>query len=220
LLACVWSLWTYQRNVIWSDAVVMWEDNVEKSPAKARVHANLGSAYLASGRAVEARRAFEKAMAIDPSLVEAVTALANVHIDHTKEWSEAQRLLGEVVQRAPDYAPAYVSLGVMSLRGGDLSRAAQLFEKVLELDQRNQAALYNLGAVHFNRKDYSAAVSVLEEGTSYWPANAGMHALLGAALVEMGASGKALGPLHRALALEPKNPMATRYLAKVGESVP
>ena len=220
LLAGVWSHWTYQRNVVWSDPVALWEDNVEKSPAKARVHANMGSAYLSSGRPAEARRAFEKATELDPSLVEAVTSLANLHIDHTKQWSEAQRLLDEVEKRAPDYAPAYVSLGVMSLRRGDLPRAAELFEKALDLDERNQAALYNLGAVHFNRKDYPAAVAVLEEGASYWPANAGMHALLGAALVEMGAYGEALEPLHRSLALDPANPMATRYLAKVGESAP
>jgi len=220
LLAGVWSHWTYQRNTVWSDPVALWEDNVAKSPAKARVHANLGSAYLSSGRPAEARRAFEKATELDPSLVGAVTSLANLHIDHEREWSEAQRLLDEVEKRAPDYAPAYVSLGVMSLRRGDLPRAAELFEKALDLDERNQAALYNLGAVHFNRKDYAAAVAVLEEGASYWPANAGMQALLGAALVEMGAYREALEPLHRSLALDPANPMATRYLARVGESAP
>jgi tetratricopeptide (TPR) repeat protein len=218
LLAGLWSLWTYQRNVVWSDPVALWEDNVQKSPAKARVHANLGSAYLSSGRPAEAQSAFEKAAELDPSLVAALTSLANLHIDHTREWSEARRLLDEVGKRAPDYAPAYVSLGVMSLRGGDLPKAAELFEKALDLDERNQAALYNLGAVHFNRKDYAAARTVLEEGASYWPANAEMHALLGAALVEMGAYREALEPLHRSLALDPANPMATRYLAKVEES--
>ncbi|HEY7816586.1 MAG TPA: tetratricopeptide repeat protein, partial [Vicinamibacteria bacterium] len=217
LLAGVWSLWTYQRNGVWADPVALWEDNVEKSPGKARVHANLGSAYLVNGRPADARRAFEKAIELDPSLVEAVTSLANLHIDHTKEWSEAERLLDEVLKRSPDYAPAYVSLGVMSLRRGELPRAAELFEKALALDGRDEAALYNLGAVHFNRKDYPAAVAVLEEGRSYWPANAAMHALLGAALVEMGASEKALEPLREALALDPANPMATRYLARAEE---
>jgi tetratricopeptide (TPR) repeat protein len=220
LLACVWSLWTYQRNVVWADAVAMWEDNVEKSPSKARVHANLGSAYLASAGPVEAQQAFERALELDPSLVEAATALANVHIDSTKDWSEARRLLDEVIRREPDYAPAYVSLGVMSLRGEELSRAAQLFEKALELDPRNQEALYNLGAVHFNEKDYPAAVAVLEDGVSFWPANAGMHALLGAALVEAGAPGKAVEVLQRALALDPENSMAGQYLARAGKSAP
>jgi protein O-mannosyl-transferase len=220
VLAGLWSYWTYQRNVVWRDPVALWEDNVEKSPAKARVHANLGSAYLASRRPADAQRAFEKATELDPSLVEALTSLANLHIDHTGKWSEAERLLDEVEKRAPDYAPAYVSLGVMSLRRGELPRAAELFEKALDLDERNEAALYNLGAIHFNRKDYAAAVAVLEEGASYWPANAGMHALLGAALAERGRYGEALMSLHRALALDPANPMATRYLAKVRESAP
>jgi tetratricopeptide (TPR) repeat protein len=215
LLAGVFSLWTYQRNRVWGDAVALWEDNVQKSPEKARVHGNLGSAYLASGRPAEARRAFEKAIELDPSLVAVLTSLANLHIDHTQEWSEAGRLLDEVLERAPDYAPAYVSLGVISLRRGELSTAAGLFEKALDLDERDQAALYNLGAVHFNRKDYAAAAAVLEEGASYWPANAGMHALRGAALVEMGRGEEALESLHRALALDPANPMAKRYRTRV-----
>lgn len=220
LVASVSSYWTYQRNVVWSDPVALWEDNVRKSPAKARVHANLGSAYLASGRPAEAQAAFERAIELEPSLVEAMTSLADLHIDHTSQRSEARRLIDEVLERKPGYAPAYVSLGVMSLRAGDLPRAAALFEKALELDERNRAAFYNLGAVRFNQKDHAGAVFVLEEGVYYWPADARMHALLGASLVEMGAEAEALPPLRRALALDPANAMAARYLAEAEEQMP
>ena len=220
LLACVFCYWTYQRNIVWSDPVALWEDNVEKSPGKARVHANLGNAYLARGQHVEARMAFEKAIELDPSMVRAYTSLANVHIDYTKQWSEATRLLDEVLERAPEYVPAHVGLGVMRLRLGDFPRAGEIFEKALELDETNQAALYNFGAVHFNLNDYAKAIVILEKGTYYWPANARMHALLGAAFAKMGAHERAEISLQQSLALEPDNALAMQYLEKVTELEP
>lgn len=38
-------LFTYQRNVLYRNAVLLWSDTVEKSPHKARPHNNLGHAY-------------------------------------------------------------------------------------------------------------------------------------------------------------------------------
>jgi hypothetical protein len=37
---------TYQRNELYRDPVLLWSDTVEKSPQKARPHNNLGHAYL------------------------------------------------------------------------------------------------------------------------------------------------------------------------------
>jgi hypothetical protein len=36
---------TYVRNMVWKDAVTLWEDTVSKSPGKAKSHNNLGRAY-------------------------------------------------------------------------------------------------------------------------------------------------------------------------------
>jgi Tfp pilus assembly protein PilF len=216
LLACVWSYWTYQRNTVWADPVRLWEDNASKAPAKARVHANLGAAYAAAGQSREAEHAFEKALELDPAHLGAATSLANLHIDVTEQWSDAERILADVLTRAPGYVPAHVGLGVIRLRTGELEGAVDRFQRALALEPSHQAALYNLGAAYFNMGRYAAAVSSLEDGVSYWPVDARMHALLGAALVELGDGTRARGFLERALELEPDDAMAKRYLSEPG----
>jgi len=41
---------TLLRNDVWRNPVSLWEDNVAKAPGRARVHGNLGKAYLDKGR--------------------------------------------------------------------------------------------------------------------------------------------------------------------------
>jgi len=220
LFACVGSYWTYQRNVVWADPVLLWEDSASKAPEKPRVQVNLGAAYAARGRYQDGKRAFERALELDPAHVGAATSLANLHIDATGRWSEAERILDEVLTRAPRYVPAHVGLGVIRLRTGDLAGAADRFQMALALEPSSQAALFSLGSAYFNMKRYQDAVRSLEEGVSYWPADPRMHALLGAALVELGDDPRARGSLQRSLALDPENAMARRYLAGLSARSP
>jgi len=48
LVILVFSYWTHERNRIWHDPVTLWEDNVKKSPNRARVRGNLGHFNLAA----------------------------------------------------------------------------------------------------------------------------------------------------------------------------
>ncbi|MBU1215479.1 MAG: hypothetical protein KKA63_09615 [Gammaproteobacteria bacterium] len=73
LLAC--ALLTIQRNQDYRSEIALWEDTVQKSPNKARVHNNLGHAYLLAGRNDEARREFVLALTIDPQQAEALANL-------------------------------------------------------------------------------------------------------------------------------------------------
>lgn len=54
----------YQRNKVWQTRVLLWEDAARKSPMKARPHNNLGNAYMARGRYLEAAEEYKKALAI------------------------------------------------------------------------------------------------------------------------------------------------------------
>ncbi|MBU0621482.1 MAG: hypothetical protein KJ795_06525 [Gammaproteobacteria bacterium] len=69
LLACA-SL-TVLRNQDYSSEIALWQDTARKSPDKARVHNNLGHAYLLAQRHEEARREFITAMKLDPYLHQA-----------------------------------------------------------------------------------------------------------------------------------------------------
>jgi hypothetical protein len=57
---------TVARNAIYSDPVVFWTDAVNKSPAKARPHVNLGHAYVLVGDLPRATDQFRIALKLDP----------------------------------------------------------------------------------------------------------------------------------------------------------
>jgi len=69
---CSWcAVLTAVRNRDYQSEVALWEQTATVSPAKARVYNNLGYAYAAAGQAVEARKAYETAMRLDPGLAKA-----------------------------------------------------------------------------------------------------------------------------------------------------
>ncbi len=60
---------TMARNRVYASEVLLWEDAVKKSPAKARVHNNLGYAYYLSGNLEKAREAYTRALDLNPRSV-------------------------------------------------------------------------------------------------------------------------------------------------------
>jgi arylsulfatase A-like enzyme/Tfp pilus assembly protein PilF len=78
-------------------------------------------------------------------------------------------LLEAVVAAHPDYAEAYNSLGVASMRAGRHDRARAAFRKVLELDPTSAKAYENLGADELAVRELAAAVADLQRALELDP---------------------------------------------------
>ena len=65
------ALLTAQRNLDYRSEITLWQTTAQRSPNKARVHNNLGYAWLLAGNKDEARREFERALQLDPQHMEA-----------------------------------------------------------------------------------------------------------------------------------------------------
>jgi tetratricopeptide (TPR) repeat protein len=59
--------YTYQRNFVWSDPVVLWEDTASKSPRLWRVQFQLAQAYYERGDCKRALPSYEAAAKLDSS---------------------------------------------------------------------------------------------------------------------------------------------------------
>ena len=169
---------TYSRNLVWRDPVTLWEDNVAKAEGKARVHGNLGKAYLDAGRYEEAAREFRRMIELDPTFAGAYNNLAVIYIDHLKDYDKADKYIAASLELFPDYPAGYVNRGVICLNTRRLRPAIENFEKALELDPSNLLAHYNLGACYINLGELERAEEYLRRGMSFWPKDNRFHILL------------------------------------------
>jgi len=74
--------WTYQRNLLYQDPLLLWSDAVKKSPNKARPHNNLGYAYSLHGDWDRAIDEFRTAARLDPDFILAQQNLRDAYLRH------------------------------------------------------------------------------------------------------------------------------------------
>ena len=183
LIIIFFSTLTFRRNLIWRDPITLWEDNVVKAEGKARLHGNLGKAYLdiaqgyhregqpeeASPYFDKAKKEFKEVIRLDPTFTSAYNNLAVICIDQKKDYAEAIHYLQASLSMFPDYPAGYLNLGVILLNSRQIQPAIKNFRKVLELDPKNLLAHYNLGACYLNLNKPEQAEKYLRRGLDYWP---------------------------------------------------
>ena len=73
---------TYQRNLLYQDRLLLWSDAVTKSPNKARPHNNLGYAYALRDDWDRAIEEFRIAARLDPDFILAQQNLRDAYLHH------------------------------------------------------------------------------------------------------------------------------------------
>jgi tetratricopeptide (TPR) repeat protein len=73
-------LFTYQRNQLYQDRLLLWSDAVRKSPNKARPHNNLGYAYALRDDWDRAIDEFRAAARLDPDFIIAQQNLRDAYL--------------------------------------------------------------------------------------------------------------------------------------------
>lgn len=135
----------------------------------------------------EARRAFERALALDPNYAAAYAGMAFTRYEQVASgWTEffdetladAERLASKALALDPSLAEGYIVLGAVSLQRGDYDRAIHELNRALELN----------------------------------PSHALGHALRGGVLMWAGRAAEAIGALETALTFDPSSPIAAMNL--------
>jgi tetratricopeptide (TPR) repeat protein len=180
-VAVLMVVWSADRARLWADPILLFEDNARKAKAKARVHNYLGQAYLAGGRALEAKAAFERTLALDPGYVAALNSLAFVHLNSLGDAAAARRLLETALERDPKAGFALsMNLGILSLRLQDYPAAARHFEHAAALEPEDPNPAYHLASSYLRAGDHARAAEVVRDAQSRWPADRRFRELLAA----------------------------------------
>ncbi len=139
------TLWHTRREAALWDAIALFEQAVAGDPNFAQAYAGLALSYAIIGNYSNripysaslalARDFAERALALDPSLPEAYTALSNVAVTEVRR-DTAAALLDRAIALRPSFATAHQWRGNLLMTSGDLAGGLASHETATELDPR------------------------------------------------------------------------------------
>ena len=149
------SLFTYERNEVWSSRVTFWSDNLEKTPANPRVHNNLGFALVTENKLQQAEHHFLEAVRLDPEYDETHSNLGALY-QRLGEFEKAHYHLKEAIRLDPEETPLF-NLGVLMHQQGEQDEALAYYRIVLMLNRQHAPALNNSGVILLQRRAFKQA---------------------------------------------------------------
>ena len=115
----------------------------ELAGVDSHLHEDLGLAHLRLGETRQARRAYERALALRPDAWGAIVQLARIDLGEGATDAARDRAAGVVVDGI-DVAEIAYNLGVLRERVGEGDRAGEAYLRALELDDELHDARFNL----------------------------------------------------------------------------
>lgn len=104
---------------------------------------------------------YEKAINSSKEKVDLKMKLAEVYVE-SPEPMKGILMLREIVDSIPDYIPAIMRLGRLSLQTGQYDKAVERFDKVLEIDPVNTEAMYFLALTNEGLGNIDEAIRLME----------------------------------------------------------
>ncbi|HHL39461.1 MAG TPA: tetratricopeptide repeat protein [Deltaproteobacteria bacterium] len=193
------SVLTYQRNLVWTDALAFWADGAARAPALAKPRINLAIELMRLGRYDEAVVELEKAKRSEPRYLDIYYNLGISHVNRRdyrsalREFNRALEVL-EVLKEGHYFAAASLEyemiinsyLGNLYVRLGEPERALAHFERALAIKADNNAARYNYAVALDMLGRYEDAAAQLRILLGSDPSDSGARAYLDALLSRIG----------------------------------
>ena len=85
--------------------------------------------------------------------------------------NECERVLLQIIQREPDYVPAYSDLAELHLRHNRPDEAQQCLAAGLSRSRQDPVLLNNMGMCHVLKEDHAAALALFTQATAVAPRN-------------------------------------------------
>lgn len=162
-------------------ALTLFEQALVLDPDYAMAHAGLGSAYLlmastAMLRPLQvdeampmARRAAERALALDENLAEAWAVLGRVKMEYDWDWEGAEADLAHALALNPSSVEALATFGQFLSAMGRHDEAIEVMEQARGLDPRRVETLQHLGIAYWMAGDADRALGVVKESLALAP---------------------------------------------------
>ncbi len=198
-------------------AIVQFQQSIERDPNFALGHAGLADSYIAltfynfaapHESMPKAKESAIKALALDNTVAEAHASLAHVLMNYDWNWSAAEKEFKRSIELKPDYATAHEWYAIHYLTAtGRLKEAVQEMKKALELEPASLVMNTFMGATLCYAGRYDEAIDQCRRTVEMDPNFAVAHWHLGLAYEQKQVFDAAIEEFQKAISLSGGSPL-------------
>jgi TolB-like protein/Tfp pilus assembly protein PilF len=164
--------WTRQTESSLLQSIDLYQQAIARDPNYALAYAGLADSHAVLGvfgmrapRDVypDARRAVEKALAIDPDLAAAHSALGHIMVQYDHDWEGAAHEYARAKQLDPSLALTYHRRSILYAVQGDTDRALAESVRARELEPLWLAPRAFTGHILYYARRYDEGITILEQ---------------------------------------------------------
>ena len=194
---------------------------LQVAPYYPTAYIELGHTEALLGKREEAERLYRHATEMDPSNPRPPRELGILLLGEGK-LGPADDLLRQALKLDPADVFALNALGEAAARQQHYEEAVAILQRALEVahDSQGVPVRLNLGFVYLQLRRFPEVERLMRETIQLVPREPQAYALLGAARLQSGDSAGAREAFRRALALDPRNPMALQGAQAMGLAFP
>ena len=165
----------------------------------------LGRVYEILGRVDRAIEEMNILMEIDPQSVDLMIYLARLY-SLNDQPEETIRLIKKAVKMEQGNDTLYHSLALAYISVGQFDQAINEMQKAIAINENKDSYYFELGALLERTGEFELAIQNIKRSIELNPMHSNAHNFLGYIYAIQGKSlDKALGHLHKALSIQPKN---------------
>ncbi|MCB1822794.1 MAG: tetratricopeptide repeat protein, partial [Candidatus Competibacteraceae bacterium] len=188
------------------------DELTRKFPKSAAVFELTGILHLKKKDPTSARRAFERALELEPQSYEALNGLVMLDLAEKKPQAAVARV-GERLRKAPNNPQLLVLAARTQATAGDLPAAERTLRKMLEVAPDHLEAFSLLGQLYLKQGELDQARREFEALALKEPKNAGAHTMAGLILQLQKQEPEARQRYEQALKVNPRAAVAANNLA-------
>ena len=191
-------------------------DEVRALNRSAMYQVQIGLELERQGRLQESVAAHEKALEVDPKLVQAHVNLIALY-GRLRQFDKSEEHYKAAIQLDPGSAESYYDYGVLLVQAEKYGQAETAFRKTLEIDPLHAGAHTNLGFLLEREGRLPDAAAEYRQAVQSTPNNRQAHFNLGRTLVNQRNYTEGIVELRKAL--EPQDEDTPRYVYALGAAL-
>ncbi len=157
LLVALMMVGSVKQGEVWRNEISLFGEFVRAAPMVPGGHYNLGNAYSDRGMQLDAIKAYQRVVDIDPNHFQAYFNMANA-FSGLGRYDEAVETYRQVMRIKPDFIPGYVNLGVLLMEKGEFGKSVAVYREGMQVDPGDIRLHVGLTLAYLKAGDRQAAI--------------------------------------------------------------